>query len=139
MAEGIGDHGCEYMTGGIAVILGSVGKNFGAGMSGGLAYIYDPDQTFKKNCNLEMVDLFAVDSKEDKVLYDLVKKHAKYTDSLKAQKLLQNWDEELKNFVKVYPKEYHKVNDALETCKKQGVPAEQLAQKAFDLLQSKGA
>lgn len=139
VAEGIGDHGCEYMTGGIAVILDSVGKNFGAGMSGGLAYIYDPDQTFKKNCNLEMVDLFAVDSKEDKVLYDLVKKHAKYTDSLKAQKLLQNWDEELKNFVKVYPKEYHKVNDALETCKKQGVPAEQLAQKAFDLLQSKGA
>src|SRR5699024_4271991 len=85
VVEGCGDHGCEYMTGGVAVILGKTGRNFGAGMSGGMAYVYDPEQTFSQRCNLGMVDLYPVgQTTGDEVLKELIQKHLMYTDSVKA-------------------------------------------------------
>ncbi len=108
--EGVGDHGCEYMTGGRVVILGETGINFGAGMSGGIAYVYDPFQRFDDRCNLEMIDLELVIEPEDiKELKTLIQKHHRYTGSQKAHAILLNWEEHLPYFVKVFPMEYRKV------------------------------
>lgn len=107
VVEGVGDHGCEYMTGGKVVVLGKTGRNFAAGMSGGIAYIYDKDKTFADiSCNPEMVDLVEL-SKDDKAeLKSLVEKHKDYTDSALASKLLDNWQNEINHFVKVFPTDY---------------------------------
>ncbi len=109
VVEGIGDHGCEYMTGGRAVILGEIGRNFGAGMSGGIAYIYDPDQQVALNCNLTMIDLDPMDEAAETELQRLVTKHLYYTSSLKAKFILNNWQQEIKSFIKVMPKEYKRI------------------------------
>jgi glutamate synthase domain-containing protein 3 len=107
VVEGVGDHGCEYMTGGIVVVLGKTGRNFGAGMSGGIAYVLDEDKTFARQCNSGMVDLEKVaESDEVVILRNLIQKHADHTGSTVAQKILENWDAALPKFVKVYPKEY---------------------------------
>jgi glutamate synthase (NADPH/NADH) large chain len=107
VVEGIGDHGCEYMTGGVAVILGKVGRNFGAGMSGGLAYVYDPDKTFKVGVKNPDLNLLTVETEEDqKELFTLVENHYNLTMSPLAEKLLTNWEKEVGNFVKVFPEEY---------------------------------
>ena len=108
--EGIGDHGCEYMTGGRVVILGPTGRNFAAGMSGGIAYIWDPHDQFLANCNLGMVELEKVEADEDVAeLRELVEKHARYTDSAPAAKVLEDWDASLAQFVKVMPTDYKRV------------------------------
>lgn len=108
--EGIGDHGCEYMTGGRVVVLGKTGRNFAAGMSGGIAYVYDPNDEFEKKCNMEMVELYSIVIDEDvKELKNLIEKHFVYTKSTVAEGILKNWDEELKKFVKVYPTDYKRV------------------------------
>ncbi|MFT5207532.1 MAG: glutamate synthase domain-containing protein 2/glutamate synthase domain-containing protein 1 [Candidatus Omnitrophota bacterium] len=108
--EGIGDHGCEYMTAGIVVVLGPTGKNFAAGMSGGIAYIWNPDGKFEERCNPEMVDLVPVDEAEDqKTLKTLIESHLKHTDSAVAKKLLDNWSATIKQFTKVYPRDYRRV------------------------------
>ena len=107
VVEGIGDHGCEYMTGGIAVILGEVGRNFGAGMSGGIAYIYDKNKTFEKNCSKEGLNLLPV--KEDKdiaELKELIENHYNSTLSPLAQRILEKWEDCLSDFVQVFPEEY---------------------------------
>lgn len=110
VVEGVGDHACEYMTGGRVVILGNTGVNFGAGMSGGIAYIYNEDGAFDNRCNLEMVDLELVKlPKEVAELRGMIKKHIKYTGSPKARKILDNWDDELGAFIKVFPMEYRRV------------------------------
>jgi glutamate synthase domain-containing protein 2/glutamate synthase domain-containing protein 1/glutamate synthase domain-containing protein 3 len=110
VVEGIGDHGCEYMTGGRVVILGPTGVNFGAGMSGGIAYIYDESGILDANCNLEMIDLEPVSEAEDvKELYNLLNNHLKYTGSPKALAILDNWQRCLPFFVKVFPMEYRRV------------------------------
>jgi glutamate synthase (NADPH/NADH) large chain len=109
VAEGVGDHGCEYMTGGIAVILGGTGRNFAAGMSGGIAYVYDVKNSFAPNCNTEMVDLDPIEQEDVQVLHDLITKHYAYTGSSVARFLLDDFDNQLKNFIKVYPKDYKKV------------------------------
>jgi glutamate synthase (NADPH) large chain len=109
VTEGVGDHGCEYMTGGIAVILGDTGRNFAAGMSGGIAYIYDLHQRFAGNCNMEMVELDPLDEADQKQLYRLIEQHANYTKSSVAQFILQDFDNQLKHFVKVFPSDYKKV------------------------------
>jgi len=108
--EGVGDHGCEYMTGGRAVILGPTGRNFAAGMSGGIAYIWDPHERFLANCNLGMVELEKVRAGEDVAeLRDLIEKHRDYTGSTVAEKILVDWDECLPQFVKVMPTDYKRV------------------------------
>ena len=107
VVEGIGDHGCEYMTGGRAVILGEVGRNFGAGMSGGIAYIYDPKNTFEQHCNKEGLNLDPVETAEDiSELKDLIENHYNATLSPLAQRILENWQRELPKFIKVLPEEY---------------------------------
>jgi len=107
VVEGIGDHGCEYMTGGCAVILGEVGRNFGAGMSGGIAYIYDPKNTFEQHCNKEGLNLDPVETAEDiSELKDLIENHYNATLSPLAQRILENWQTELPKFIKVLPEEY---------------------------------
>ena len=109
VVEGVGDHGCEYMTGGIAVILGSTGRNFAAGMSGGVAYIYDIDNSFAGKCNMEMVDLDPLDQEDASVLNDLITKHYAHTASKVAKFVMGDFDNQLKQFIKVFPKDYKKV------------------------------
>ena len=105
VVEGVGDHGCEYMTGGVAVILGSVGVNFAAGMTGGVAYVYDESGDLDLNCNLDSVDLFPVekDSADEKALLELLDEHIARTDSPKARRLVGNWANTRPYFTKVQP------------------------------------
>ncbi len=110
VVEGVGDHGCEYMTGGHVVILGKTGRNFAAGMSGGTAFIYDPEHQFHHNCNLSMVDLDSIVEDEDRNLLEtLLENHARYTGSQVASRILENFEENLALFTKVMPKDYKKV------------------------------
>lgn len=133
VVEGCGDHGCEYMTGGVAVILGKTGRNFGAGMSGGVAYVYDPEQTFSQRCNLEMVDLYPVgQTTGDEVLKELIQKHLMHTDSVKAAEILSDWENQQQFFVKVYPHEYHRMVDATQELAQTGLTGEELANQAFE-------
>ena len=109
VVEGVGDHGCEYMTGGTVVVLGRTGKNFAAGMSGGVAYVFDAGQLFDTLCNLDMVELEMVYKLEDiNILKDLITKHLKWTDSILAKHILDNWKNMVHRFVKVIPIEYKK-------------------------------
>lgn len=117
VVEGIGDHGCEYMTGGTVVVLGKTGINFAAGMSGGIAYVLDEDQLFDTKCNLDMVDIEPVVEKEDlDKLYGLIENHVKYTKSEYAEGILHDWTEMSRQFVKVFPIDYRR---ALERLRKQ--------------------
>lgn len=131
VVEGVGDNGCEYMTGGIAVILGKTGRNFAAGMSGGLAYIYDSDKSFPACCNMEMVELYPVDE-QDHILKELIENHFEYTASPKAAEILANWETAKTDFIKVYPKEFHAVNDALKEFQAQGLAGDKLLHAAFE-------
>ena len=109
VVESVGDHGCEYMTGGTAIILGETGRNFAAGMSGGIAYVYDVKGTFAGNCNTEMVDLDTVGDEDIAELKGLIQKHFDYTNSTVAKFILNDFDNQLKNFIKVFPGDYKKV------------------------------
>ena len=109
VVEGVGDHGCEYMTGGRVVILGDTGRNFAAGMSGGIAYVYDVNARFASMCNPEMVDLDPVGEDDISELKDLISRHYLFTGSTVAEFVLDDFDNQLKNFVKVFPKDYKKV------------------------------
>ncbi len=126
VVEGVGDHGCEYMTGGVVVILGKTGRNFAAGMSGGVAFVYDPAQEFRKNCNPDMVELESLIEDEDIILLRrLIENHAKYTGSTPAQKILKNFEQELIHFVKVMPKDYKKVlSEVKKKMKEKGLSLE---------------
>ncbi|MEK6154365.1 glutamate synthase large subunit [Flavobacteriaceae bacterium 3-367] len=115
VVEGIGDHGCEYMTGGVAVILGEVGRNFGAGMSGGIAYVFDEHTTFEKKCNKEALNLLPLDEDNDiKTLRTLLENHYNATLSPLAQRILENWESYLPKFIKVFPEEYKQALIRLE-------------------------
>ena len=108
VVESTGDHGCEYMTGGRVVILGDTGRNFAAGMSGGIAYVYDVKGKFASNCNREMVDLDPVVNGDSQELQDMISRHYAYTGSAVAKFVLDDFENQLKNFVKVFPKDYKK-------------------------------
>lgn len=112
VVESVGDHGCEYMTGGTVVILGDTGRNFAAGMSGGIAYVYDVKGKFAGNCNAEMVDLDPCGLSDKNELFTLLQKHVEYTGSTVANFILNDLDNQLRHFVKVFPKDYKK---ALQT------------------------
>jgi len=109
VVEGVGDHGCEYMTGGRAVILGRTGRNFAAGMSGGIAFVYDPDGTFARRCNRDMVDLKPLHDKSLPELRGLLEDHFEYTGSTVARAILDQWDEAREQFVRVMPRDYARV------------------------------
>ncbi len=115
VVEGVGDHGCEYMTGGCVVVLGGTGCNFGAGMSGGVAYVLDERQLFDTLCNLDMVDLETVWRDEDKnLLKQLIERHRTYTDSVRAKFILDNWSGTIGRFVKVMPADYRKALERMQ-------------------------
>ena len=126
VVEGVGNHGCEYMTGGTVVVLGNTGQNFAAGMSGGVAYVYDEDGLFNKRCNPSMVSLEKVETKEvqakvpqhlnqpdEVILKTLIEKHFKYTNSERAKYILDNWDKARTQFIKVMPNEYKRALNEL--------------------------
>ena len=113
VVEGIGDHGCEYMTYGTVVVLGPTGRNFAAGMSGGIAYIFDDDGQFSNRCNQGMVDLEPVLELEDcQELHTLLQRHQTFTGSTSATRILEEWDTMLPRFVKVFPRDYRRVIEA---------------------------
>jgi len=121
VAEGIGDHGCEYMTGGRAVVLGSAGRNFGAGMSGGTAFVYDSNETFPNRVNHDMVDVERPTEDDFATIKADIEQHVAYTNSSRGKALLADWDSERTKFRKVIPRQYKRVLEALETAQRLGV------------------
>ncbi|MBP3950655.1 glutamate synthase large subunit [Bacillus suaedae] len=133
VVEGVGDHGLEYMTGGVVVNLGTVGKNFAAGMSGGIAFVLDENGTFEKKCNKEMVLLEDVIEQDDiDQLHSLLENHVSYTGSPRAQSVLNNWNESLPKFVKVIPKDYKRMQEAINRVKQEGLTGVDAVMVAFD-------
>lgn len=134
VVEGVGDHGCEYMTGGRVVILGEVGKNFAAGMSGGVAYIWsDNHERFKSRANDELVEFEPVqDPEEIHELKTLIENHATYTRSTQAQTIVENWEEAVKRFIKVIPSEYKEITTQIEGFIAEGLTEEDAKMKAFE-------
>jgi glutamate synthase (ferredoxin) len=133
VVESVGDHGCEYMTGGRVVVLGSTGRNFAAGMSGGIAYIFDEKGTFHKNCNLQMVALEKLEDPEEvQQVRQLIENHQKYTQSEKAASVLQNWNAAVPKFVKVMPKDYKRVLEAFKRVTAAGLSGEDAIMAAFE-------
>jgi len=132
VVESVGDHACEYMTGGRVVVLGDTGRNFGAGMSGGIAYILDQDQNFHKHCNREMVELGKLqnDDEIDEV-YDMIRRHAEYTDSHRAWKVLAKWQEIIPHFVKVLPKDFKQMQRSIKRAKEKGLDEKEAEMEAF--------
>jgi glutamate synthase (NADPH/NADH) large chain len=126
VVEGVGDHGCEYMTGGKVVILGQTGRNFAAGMSGGVAYVYNPDGTFEENLNAEMVDLDKLDNHDVDWLHGTIQAHVDATDSAPAQRILADWENELKNFTKVMPRDFKKVLQAIAEAEARGAAGDEI-------------
>jgi glutamate synthase domain-containing protein 2/glutamate synthase domain-containing protein 1/glutamate synthase domain-containing protein 3 len=108
VVEGLGDHGCEYMTGGRVIVLGPTGRNFAAGMSGGIAYVYDRDRGFESRCNLDLVDLEELDEADVTEVQELIKEHIAHTGSLVARNLLASWERSRERFVKVMPRDYRR-------------------------------
>lgn len=133
VVEGVGDHGLEYMTGGTVVILGQTGKNLAAGMSGGVAYVYDPNHDLYMRLNKQLVNTYEVTGKADKeVLEELLDKHYTYTDSDAAKKILSNLDEELSNFKKIVPKDYEKITTLIQELKSKGYHEDEASLMAFE-------
>jgi glutamate synthase (NADPH/NADH) large chain len=113
VVEGVGDHGCEYMTGGVVVVLGKTGRNFAAGMSGGVAYVFDRGHSFRDNCNLGMVELESlVDESEIWLVYGMIEDHVRLTNSTLGGRILDNWELMVSHFVKVMPTDYKRVLQA---------------------------
>src|SRR5262249_2521164 len=133
VVEAVGDHGCEYMTGGRVVILGPTGRNFAAGMSGGIAYVLDEGGDFPKNCDMEIVKLVKLDDPEEiELVQGMVRKHAHYTNSDRAWKVLALWDELLPKFVKVYPNDYRRVIETQKRFKATGLSEDEAIMAAFE-------
>ncbi|MGO4372328.1 glutamate synthase-related protein, partial [Paenibacillus sp. MCAF20] len=133
VVEGVGDHGCEYMTGGRVVILGATGRNFAAGMSGGVAYVYDATGDFYKHCNIEMVLLERVEEEADIAeLRGMIEKHVQYTDSAIGARVLGDWDGSLAKFVKVIPKDYKRMLEQIRKAEDTGLQGEAALLAAFE-------
>jgi glutamate synthase (ferredoxin) len=126
VVEGVGDHGCEYMTGGRVVVIGQSGRNFAAGMSGGIAYVLDPAGDFKRRCNPGMVDLEPLVDAEDVLLVkDLLSRHIRYTQSPVAARLLVSWEETQEIFVKIMPRDYKRVLQAIKKAEESGLSVDE--------------
>jgi glutamate synthase (ferredoxin) len=132
VVEAIGDHGCEYMTGGKVVVLGPAGRNFAAGMSGGVAYLLDEAGDFATRCNMQMVGIEKLDEKEAEEVRQLIQRHADYTKSKKAFKVLALWEEMAPKFVKVMPKDYKRVLQALARAQADGLSGDEALDAAFE-------
>ena len=133
VVESVGDHGCEYMTGGCVVVLGPTGRNFAAGMSGGVTYVFDKTGDFPRRCNLQMVGLEKLeDPDEIEQVWKLVQRHQTYTQSALAARLLANWRQTLPKFVKVLPKDYKRVLQSMKRVQDSGLSGEQAIMAAFE-------
>ncbi len=132
VVEGVGDHGCEYMTGGTVVILGETGRNFAAGMSGGVAYVLDEQEEFASRCNTEMVGLEQLDDADQALVKGLITTHAAVTGSSRAAAILTAWDNYRTRFVKVMPMDYKRVLKALERAKAAGLSGDDALAAAFE-------
>jgi glutamate synthase domain-containing protein 2/glutamate synthase domain-containing protein 1/glutamate synthase domain-containing protein 3 len=139
VVEGVGDHGCEYMTGGCVVVLGNTGRNFAAGMSGGTAYVFDEDGSFKNRCNLETVILEHLEEGELQEVEEMIRRHATYTDSDRAWQILALWEETAPKFVKVLPKDYQRMLDAIRRAEQEGLVGEEAVMVAFEANKSDAA
>jgi glutamate synthase (ferredoxin) len=134
VVEGIGDHGCEYMTGGRVVVLGATGRNFAAGMSGGVAYVYDDKGDFSRRCNHEMVFLEVLEDREEIIqIENLLRRHVEYTNSDLGKRMLANWRRVFPRFVKVMPKDYKRMVDAFREVARKGITGEEAVMAAFEL------
>ena len=127
MVEGVGDHGCEYMTGGLVLVLGPVGRNFAAGMSGGLAYVYDQEGNFATRCNKEMVELSPMTAEDGIEVRSLLEEHLRRTGSPKAKAILADWATLSGTFVKVFPSEYRQALEAAGAPATNGLPISALS------------
>ena len=132
VVEGVGDHACEYMTGGCVVVLGATGRNFAAGMSGGVAYVFDEDGAFRDHCNLETVDLEALSAEDLQDVKAMVERHAAYTQSARAKQLLALWDDVSGQFVKVMPKDFRRMLEAIQQAEQDGLVGEDAVMMAFE-------
>jgi glutamate synthase (NADPH/NADH) large chain len=132
VVEGVGDHGCEYMTGGRVVVLGPTGRNFAAGMSGGIAYVYDPHGTFAAQVNYEMVDLEDLASDDVTWLQNTIERHQALTQSAIADRIMESWASEVKNFRKVMPRDYKKVLTVIEAARAEGLNESDTAQRIME-------
>ncbi|AKG33520.1 glutamate synthase large subunit [Paenibacillus durus] len=133
VVEGVGDHGCEYMTGGRVVVLGGTGRNFAAGMSGGIAYVFDPDNTFVNRCNLEMVLLERVEEQEEIAeLHSMIIRHTELTNSALGQRVLDSWQDNLPKFARVIPKDYKRMMDQIRKVEETGLTGEAAMMAAFE-------
>ena len=132
VVEGVGDHGCEYMTGGRAVILGATGRNFAAGMSGGIAYVYDPDGDFPSLVNYEMVDLEPVAGDDEEWLRDTIARHQEFTGSQVAARILAAWTVEVSSFRKVMPRDYKKVLTVMAAARAEGLDESETAARVME-------
>jgi glutamate synthase (ferredoxin) len=133
VVEAVGDHGCEYMTGGHVVVLGPAGRNFGAGMSGGIAYVLDENGTFAANVNLQMVDVETLTEPVEIIRVKvLIEKHLKWTESNRAKQVLANWDASVKQFVKIIPKDYKRMLACITRAHEQGLTGDEAIMVAFE-------
>lgn len=133
VVEGVGDHGCEYMTGGRVVVLGPTGRNFAAGMSGGIAYVLDEKGDFPRRCNLAMVGLERLEEEEEiEEVRAMIQRHAEYTGSERAMHILAHWEEYLPKFVKVMPRDYKRMLRAMKRMRQAGMSEEEAAIAAFE-------
>jgi glutamate synthase (NADPH) large chain len=131
VVEGVGDHACEYMTGGKVVVLGETGRNFGAGMSGGMAFVYDPDDVFHRSLNPEMVDLeVSINDEDAEFVRNIVRKHHTETGSPVAEAILDRWHQQVRHFKKVMPKDYRRVLTAMAAAEEQGRNVEEAVMAA---------
>ncbi|HEY7330314.1 MAG TPA: glutamate synthase large subunit [Gemmataceae bacterium] len=129
----VGDHGCEYMTGGRVVVLGPTGRNFAAGMSGGIAYVLDEAGTFPRKCNQEMVKLFPLEDEDEiEEVREMIRNHASYTHSERSRQVLADWDNLVRRFVKVYPNDYRRVIETQKRFKASGLSEEEAVMAAFE-------
>jgi glutamate synthase (ferredoxin) len=133
VVEAVGDHGCEYMTGGKVVVLGQTGRNFAAGMSGGVAYIFDETGDFATRCNQAMVGLEKLEDPEEiKDLQELIQNHANYTNSAKGKAVLADWEVSIPKFVKVMPRDYKRVLQAIKNALEAGLSGDDALNAAFE-------
>jgi glutamate synthase (ferredoxin) len=132
VVEAVGDHGCEYMTGGVVAVLGSTGRNFAAGMSGGVAYVLDEQGDFPVKCNQQMVGLEKLDDEDIATLKAMIENHAINTKSARAAGILAGWDKFLPKFVKVMPKDYKRVLAAIKKAKAEGLTGDDALSRAFE-------
>jgi len=131
--ESIGDHGCEYMTGGKVVVIGKTGRNFAAGMSGGIAYVLNESGDFQSRCNLELVGLEKLtDANEIEELWKLIHRHQTFTKSERAAKILADWQNCVPKFVKVLPQDYARVLASLKKVQSQGLSGDDAVMAAFE-------